>query len=515
MKIELEARFPNGSLDGAIIAFLSKRLPKFLYFSEYGKLQGRVSIDALIKAKSEKVLKEADNVFFALLELAGTTVEELKDIKESERLVAELEAVSNTLTDQIFEYWSQNQDLEVKFDFKTGLPNDPAPFNSGGVFHTRINNKRHGVSVSFDERSSGFVWFFSFLVWFSQVKKTYGENLIVLLDEPGLSLHAKAQADLLRYFHEKLEPNHQVIYTTHSPFMVDSNRLTSCRTVEDTVDEQASRKNKYLGTKVGDRVLSTDADTLFPLQGALGYEITQSLFIGKNTLLVEGPADLLYISAVSNELKARGRVGLDSAWSVCPTGGIDKVQAFMSLFSGNKLNLAVLTDIAGKTRQKIEDVKRLKILEENRILTAGQYAEMQEADIEDVIGAENFLAIVNMAYEIESSRLIKSSDGYQSSKRIMPFVEERHRLLGASYPNFDHYYPSRWLIENSRKAFGSLPDVDGLLGRFESLFKDLNGLLGQPTGLNTHIEKSMNREKDAAVSNLMPQQNRGEDKRIS
>jgi hypothetical protein len=87
---------------------------------------------------------------------------------------------------------------------------------------------------------------------------------------------------------------------------------------------------------VGDDVLSTDRDTLFPLQGALGYEITQSLFVGEHTLLVEGPSEILNFQVMSAELAARKRTGLDRRWTVCPCNGIDKVQAFMSLFGGNK-----------------------------------------------------------------------------------------------------------------------------------------------------------------------------------
>ncbi|MGZ8153309.1 MAG: hypothetical protein ACXW0Q_11760 [Methylovulum sp.] len=67
-----------------------------------------------------------------------------------------------------------------------------------------------------------------------------------------------------------------------------------------------------LGTKVSSDVLSVDKDTLFPLQSALGYEITQSLFIGKNALLIEGPSDILYLQAFSSILKSRNREGLDS-----------------------------------------------------------------------------------------------------------------------------------------------------------------------------------------------------------
>lgn len=79
-------------------------------------------------------------------------------------------------------------------------------------------------------------------------------------------------------------------------------------------------------------------------KGALGYEITQTLFIGKNSLLVEGPSDILYLKAYSAELARLKRVSLDQAWTLTPVGSVDKVSAFMSLLYGNRLNAAVVTD---------------------------------------------------------------------------------------------------------------------------------------------------------------------------
>ena len=91
-------------------------------------------------------------------------------------------------------------------------------------------------------------------------------------------------------------------------------------------------------------MLSRDRDTLFPLQGALGYEITQSLFIGEHSLLVEGPSDLLYIQWFSDQLKRAKRVYLDKRWTITPCGGLGKVAGFMTLFGANRLNVAILTD---------------------------------------------------------------------------------------------------------------------------------------------------------------------------
>jgi predicted ATP-dependent endonuclease of OLD family len=102
-------------------------------------------------------------------------------------------------------------------------PSAIAPLNEGPILQLRIKNDRHRVTVSLDERSCGFIWFFSFLAYFNNVEQADETELILLLDEPGLSLHACAQADLLRLIDERLAPRHQVLYTTHSPFMVDAN----------------------------------------------------------------------------------------------------------------------------------------------------------------------------------------------------------------------------------------------------------------------------------------------------
>ena len=187
---------------------------------------------------------------------------------------------------------------------------------------SRIANKRHGSSVNFQRaQHKGSVWFFSFLVWFSQMKASDGDRVVLLLDEPGLSLHGTTQADLLRYIKQKLVSDHQVIYTTHSPFLIDPENLLSVRTVEDVT----GANGEVLGTKVGDEVLSSDAETLFPLRAALGYDVTQTMFIGEHSLLVEGPSDPLYLRWAKFELEARKRVSLDRRWTNTPCGGIRKV----------------------------------------------------------------------------------------------------------------------------------------------------------------------------------------------
>lgn len=267
--VALADAFREGKPSLTVVDILHSRMPKFLYFATYEAMPGRVAVEDLIARQAARAeLAQEDRIFLALLALARTSLEEVRDEQLSEALIAKLEGVSNSITRAIFEYWSQNRHLRVRFDYREALAADPESDDTepSHVFLTRVENARHGVSVGFDERSAGFVWFFSFLVWFSQTEREYGDKLIILLDEPGLSLHGTAQADLLRYIKEKLLPKYQVIYSTHSPFMIDAGDLFTVRTVEDIV----TKDGESIGTKVGDEVLSSDATRSFPSGPYLG-----------------------------------------------------------------------------------------------------------------------------------------------------------------------------------------------------------------------------------------------------
>lgn len=471
----VQSAFANKTVKEVAAAIVVARLPKFAYFSEYLRMPGQLSLDALTQhIQNPAELTGGDKVFQALLEMIGSKLEDLKKTNQFERLQARLEAASNKLTKEIFAYWTQNRHLKVQFRFEQALPGDPAPFNSGFVLRTRIENTRHGVTTSFDDRSAGFVWFFSFLVWFSQVKQNYGDNIVLLLDEPGLTLHASAQQDLLRFFREKLTPNFQVIYTTHSPFLIEPANLLATRTVEDVFieprDGEAPPDENLLGTKVRADVLATEKETLFPLQACLGYDITQTLFIGKNSLLVEGPSDVLYLHWFSGRLKELGRVGLDPKWTVVPCGGLDKVGSFIALFGGHQLNLAVVCDYAHGSKKSVKSLKESELLATGAVFSAEAYADKPEADLEDVIGDGNFMAIVNSCYATYLKIPIPPpSNGLG---RILLHVEENFRLLPPPTPEFDHFSPAEHLFRSEPKLF--LPELVTALDRFEKLFKAIN-----------------------------------------
>lgn len=474
LREELSSTYEDG-FDDVVQEKIIEMLPTFLYFDEYLTLPGTVSVSAIAGRKKRNEMDERDRIFLALLSLAGTTLEKVHGATTFESFNASLRAVSNQITDQIFKYWSQNRHLDVELRLDHARTNDPAPYNEGYVFRTRINNRRHRADTSFDDRSRGFVWFFSFLVWFYQLKSTYGNNLVILLDEPGLSLHAKAQADLLRYINEELRPDHQVIYTTHSPFMIDPNDLLSARTVEDVVEkDRKTEVETFHGTKVSKEVLSTDPDTVSPLQRALGYELTQTLFVGRHTLLVEGPSDLLYLKWFSHQLEKGGGAGLDYRWNISVVGGIDRIPGFVSLFRGNGLHIAAIVDVQNGDGKKIENVR--KILKDGHLLPVSEFSNQKEADIEDVMGREFYVALVNRAMRLQSPDEVPAKKPKDAPERVAKEVEAHACTLPPHYPEFDHYQPAEFLFQQADEGT-KLPGFDEALGRMAKLIDAVNALM--------------------------------------
>lgn len=495
------AALPGKSLTNAVWSVLNARVPSFMYFSHYDRMAGELRLDniqgttdALTRTRNvaaytnpyghhvpaqnvNEPLPVGERVFVDFLEFAGTTVDEIRSSSTYESLNAKCEAASNTITDQLRDYWTQNPFLEIDVRVTKAEPQDPAPLNEGTIARARVRNTLHRVTVPFSERSAGFVWFFSFLVKFAQVRKEDGA-IVLLLDEPGLTLHGKAQADLLRYFADRILPEHQLVFSTHSPFMVPADDLTQSRIVEDRI-HQGARPGLWVtdGTKVRDDVLATDPDTLFPLQGALGYDVTQSLFLGRNTLLVEGPGDILFLKALSVQLKRRKREALHPAWTICPAGGIDKIQSFVSLFSGAKLDIAVMTDFAAADRKKLDQLKRTNILPEGRIMNYAEVLGLPEGDVEDLFDVEVYLGIVNDAFALKAAQKLtvaKLDKVAPPPGRLVKRVEAAFRLLPPEVAEFDHFTPADWLVRNPGILDAKDATVERTLDNAEAVIKAIN-----------------------------------------
>ena len=453
---------------------LRERIPKFLYFDEYYQMKGQDNLDALLERTQSDTLEDSDHPLLGLIGLAGLRLDTVVSAENTETLIARLEAAGNRLSQSVLRYWSQNSHLRMRFDIREARPQDGPGMDQGTNIWGRVEDTRHMVSTALGTRSKGFVWFFSFLAWYDKLQRD-GENLILLLDEPGLSLHGRAQADLLSYFEQELRPHHQLIYTTHSPFMVDPGHFDRVQIVQDLSIEAHSDDlpEERQGTKVSTDVLEATSDSLFPLQGALGYEIHQSLFIGPNCLVVEGVSDLLYLQTLSAVLQKQGQRGLSADWTITPVGGASNVPTFVALIGAQtKLNVAVLIDFQKKDQQTVENLYKGKLLKKKQVLTFAGFTGDTEADIEDMFATEFYLGLMNGEFGVS----VSVTDLPGDRPRILQRIEEY--LKKNPLPNsmtFNHYRPARFFSEN----IGSLQEElsNATLDRFQRAFDALNQLL--------------------------------------
>ncbi len=418
---------------------LTEHLPLVFRFTQYQTLPGRIELAEVMNdnlssdpsATARSLMSRVDADFTSL----ATENYELRR--------SEMEAVAIGLTQEVFEYWKQNPDLEVLID------TDKAE-NGQKYIEIRLRDRRTGFSNNFSQRSSGFQWFFSFLAAFSEFEGR-DKQTIVLLDEPALTLHGRAQADFIRFINERLAPSNTVVYTTHSPFMVEISALNRVRIVED--------KGPPNGSVTSDAVLASDPDSLFPLQAALGYDIAQNLFIGPDNLVVEGISELVYLNSMSSILASIDRTRLDERWRILPAGGATNIPTFVALI-GPHLGATVLADSNAKGMQRIDGMIKNNLLSKSRLIFVNEVLSGKNGDIEDIFSTEDYLALYNAAFDQD----IKSSDlppGDRIVKRIESRIEKE----------FDHYLPAQYMT----RADHSFSEETVM--RFEKLFTRINATL--------------------------------------
>lgn len=434
-------------------------LPIFVLVDEYPELQGHQNIRLYLQRKdgqapSDDHSKVADRDFDKLCKVADINPQELQQLLargEAETRNQLVNRSSAVITGEIKRLW-KDRPLKIRFNL------------DGDYLDTFISdpNSTYDVEVNLSDRSRGFQWFFSFYITFCADTMDGGNaaSAILLLDEPGLYLHAKSQSDLLEHFAKDFE--NQIIYTTHSPFMVPTRSLDSIRTVNISEEQGTTVTNDPSG----------DAKTLFPLQAALGYNIAQSLFIGANNLVVEGVTDFWMLSAVSTYLADIGRVGLRADLTITPGGGAQKISYMVALLSSQELNVVVLLDDekeAKATKQELVVRSRL-ISEQSVVFVSEAFSDEapKESDIEDLFTPEIYESLVKESYanELEGRELPLNPHIPRIARRVESALGE----LGVS---FLKTRPTRLLLQKMGADPASVMDK-ATITRFEALFQTIN-----------------------------------------
>jgi len=346
--------------------YLKPAIPKFWYFDEYYLLPSRININLL---KDNTTEDDSIRISKAFFELAKINIDELLEAEDYESYLASIESTANEVTGEIFKYWSTDRDLEIKFEI------DNRKEENAKILDIRIRNSRRKVTLPLKNRSKGLNMFFSFIVWFSKIQSKTDRNFILLLDEPGLNLHSSAQNDILRFI-EDISADYQIIYSTHSPFMINPHQLQRVRTVSDT----------GMGSQVKEITDETDSETLFPLKAAIGFNMMEKLVSTSKNLLVDKPSDLLYLNLMSKILKSLNHKYINEEISILPVGNINKFAAFVSLLGTENPQYVCLIQ-EGNDK---EDLNAL--LTKQNVITS--------CKLEDLFDKSDFLKLVNSAYNI-------------------------------------------------------------------------------------------------------------------
>lgn len=436
-------------------ALVLGKLPVFIYVDEYPELNGHQDIAAYIQTKQTNPVSftEADRNFEKLVKVADLNPEELHAHlnQDHDRRQLLTNRASAVITRKLREIWKDTQ-LKVRFNLDERH------------FDTLISDPSnvYDVEINLDDRSRGFKWFFSFYVTFAaDTDGGPAENAILLLDEPGLFLHAVAQHDLLAHFASDYK--NQILYTTHSPFMVPR-EIASVRTVSISQEHGTTVTNDPTG----------DSKTLFPIQQALGYDLTQTLFIGTKNLVVEGVTDYWYLQTISEYLAEAAGTGLARDITITPGGGAHKVTYMVALLSAQNLHVVVLLDWEQGARTAAEEMIKSKLIrQENVVFIAGSFGAQQpsEADIEDLLDPAHYGALVNASYAKELANVHLSLNA--NIPRVVKRYEDAFKAAGLE---FNKTRPAKLFLRD----FPNAPTKylsQAAQGRVEALFASVNAAM--------------------------------------
>lgn len=451
------------------IELVKKRMPVFIYFENYGVLDSAIYLPRFLEdlaAQPAAPRIRTVNAMFKHVTLAVQEISELgkeqaaeatkenqkptdamiaADQERKEARAIKLNSASIDISKRFSDWWKQRR-YKIRYHA------------DGDYFRIWVaDDRRPDVEIELEARSKGFQWFFSFYLVFLVESEEGHKDAILLLDEPGLHLHPTAQQELIAFF-EQLSEDNQLIYTTHSPFLIDGEHLHRVRPV--TEDDTGH-------SRITTETWPSDRETIFPLQAAAGYAMVRGLFQHKNNVLVEGMSDYYYLHSLGPQCRASGRESLPDDIYITPCGGTKLVGHIASLFLGQEVRPLVLLDgdDAGRARHDAL-IKELYADHMTAIVmlddALGQTG--TETEIEDILGEAILLPAISAVIG-QSVKLTAADRGAGSlPKQIKAWANRRQVQLPNGWKASTAIdLVSKWAEEKSQ-----LPD--GVLDRASSLF---------------------------------------------
>lgn len=425
-----------------VLKIIEARLPVFVLFNNYFKVKPSIHLEHLAE-RIERNLLEDDKFYdygnLCLLKLLGFSAKILAEIGKTnspdKNDVDELKKYRDTLDNRSYQLNSASIKLtkEIK---KIWNPNPNRPeaekirITADGQYLKVVVEDELGVEIELDQRSEGFQWIVSFFVVFFAEAMDKHKNAILLLDEPGMSLHGLKQRDF-RDTISRLAETNQTIYSTHSPFLVGPDELDLVRVVE--------LKDREEGTKVHTTISSSDPAGLLPLQEALGYDLAQSLFTQQKNLILEGLTDYWYIDATASLLRDSNIEKLDEKIALVFANSAGKVVYYATILHAHNLKIVALLDSDSAGDQAAQQENLVHTLGNKNILRTKDFcANVPKAEIEDLL-RETLIVVANEEFKVN----VKSISDSQSTRPIID-------IFSKEIPSFSKYKLAKAFIKWTR-----------------------------------------------------------------
>lgn len=433
-----DEEFDNEAYEEDLKNAILSKLPKFVYYSNYGNLSTKIYLPHVIKWLNGETITGIDvnedkvRTLRVLFDFVGLDPKEILELGKDPKVVAMqrsssrtasptqeeitkaendkeersilLQSASGELTRQFKDWWKQG---EYKFRFEA----------DGDYFRIWVSDTIRTDDVGLELRSTGLQWFISFYLIFLVESKENHKNAILLLDEAGLTLHPLAQKDLSRFF-DNLSATNQIINTTHSPFIVDTTNIDRCRVVY--MDDK--------GYTVASSDLRQGADSLneksiYAVHAAMGLSVSDILLQGCNNVVVEGPSDQYYLNAIKSFLVREKLIAPKQEIVFVPSGGVKGVSGVVSILCGKTDTLPYVivdSDEIGKNAIKKLNSSLYKDQKE-RVIEIKNITNLDNSEVEDILPYSLLSRGINRLFiSVEDESF---EDIYKDTSPILPQIE--------------------------------------------------------------------------------------------
>lgn len=358
---------------------LFKHIPVFEFFEDFSSLlPNKIDLDDVLTGNSQvEGYKAAQN----FLKIAGLTAEFFWE-KNHRILKQKIENLNGEISINFQDYWSQNvgEDNKIKLNFELEHYDYTHPEKSGKPYlEFWIKDKTERLYPK--QRSRGVRWFLSFYLELKAAASDKETNRVLLIDEPGLSLHAKAQEDVLKVF-EDLKKNMQIVYCTHSSHLVDVEKLYRILAVQRAIEDDDTSESIIFDSNT---LPNATTDTLTPIYSLMGIRLSDQQFIHpSNNFIVEDAVTYYYLMALYRTLK------LPIDLYFIPASGLSNIYSLVNIFTGWKIGFNLLLFNSPKIEKTAEEIRKTTIIESNEKQTDKILIVKEFSYVEDVFSTLDF-----------------------------------------------------------------------------------------------------------------------------